>query len=160
MDLSTTYLGSETALAAGAGGFAAVREMDTIKQMEDAGAAAVVLYSLFEEQLRQDRLELAQHLEHGTNSFAEALTYFPEPEEFRLGPEEYLKHIAKAKAAVQNADHRQPERLVGRRLDAICQGDRAGRRGRAGAEHLLHPHRHEPDLDAGGADLPGHPARR
>ena len=74
-------------------------EVDTIKQMEDNGAAAVVLYSLFEEQLRQDRLELAQNLEHGTNSFAESLTYFPEPEEFRLGPEEYLKHIAKAKAA-------------------------------------------------------------
>ena len=74
-------------------------DVDTIKAMEDNGAAAVVLYSLFEEQLRQDRLELAQSLEHGTNSFAESLTYFPEPEEFRLGPEEYLKHIAKAKAA-------------------------------------------------------------
>jgi dihydroorotate dehydrogenase (fumarate) len=74
-------------------------EVDTIKQMEDNGAAAVVLYSLFEEQLRQDRLELAQSLDSGTNSFAESLTYFPEPEEFRLGPEEYLKHIAKAKAA-------------------------------------------------------------
>ena len=44
--------------------------------------------------------ELDQHLEHGTESFAEALTYFPEPDEFTLGPEEYLKHIAAAKAAV------------------------------------------------------------
>jgi dihydroorotate dehydrogenase (fumarate) len=67
--------------------------------MADAGAAAVVLYSLFEEQLRQDRLELNRHLENGTNSFAEALTYFPEPNEFKLGPEEYLKHIATAKKA-------------------------------------------------------------
>jgi dihydroorotate dehydrogenase (fumarate) len=75
-------------------------EIDTIKQMEDAGASAVVLYSLFEEQLRQDSAELAQRLEHGTESFAEALSYFPEPEEFRLGPEEYLKHISRAKAAV------------------------------------------------------------
>jgi dihydroorotate dehydrogenase (fumarate) len=68
--------------------------------MEDAGASAVVLYSLFEEQLRRDRVELAEALEHGTFSTPEALTYFPEPEEFHLGPEEYLKHISRAKAAV------------------------------------------------------------
>ena len=76
-------------------------EIDGIKQMEDAGASAVVLHSLFEEQLRQDEAELDNSLEHGTESFAEALTYFPEPEEFRLGPEEYLEHIAKAKKAVR-----------------------------------------------------------
>jgi dihydroorotate dehydrogenase (fumarate) len=69
--------------------------------MEDNGAAAVVLYSLFEEQLRQDSVELAKHMEHGTFSTPEALTFFPEPEEFRLGPEEYLKHIAEAKKAVK-----------------------------------------------------------
>ena len=67
--------------------------------MEDAGASAVVLYSLFEEQLRQDRFELNQHLEQGTVSFPEALTYFPEPEEFHLGPEEYLKHIAQGEGS-------------------------------------------------------------
>jgi dihydroorotate dehydrogenase (fumarate) len=61
----------------------------------------VVLYSLFEEQLRQDTAELAHNLEQGTESFAEALSYFPEPEQFRLGPEDYLKHISKAKAAVR-----------------------------------------------------------
>src|SRR5262249_32448718 len=43
------------------------------------------------------RLELNHHLHRGTDSFAEALTYFPEPDDFRLGPEEYLKHIAAAK---------------------------------------------------------------
>jgi dihydroorotate dehydrogenase (fumarate) len=69
--------------------------------MEDAGASAVVLYSLFEEQLKQDRLELNENLEQGTESFAEALTYFPEPDDFRLGPEEYLKHIAAAKKATR-----------------------------------------------------------
>jgi dihydroorotate dehydrogenase (fumarate) len=60
----------------------------------------VVLYSLFEEQLRLERAELHHHLTHGTESFPEALTYFPEPAEFHVGPEQYLKHIAKAKAAV------------------------------------------------------------
>lgn len=97
MDLSTTYLGLKlrTPLVPSASPLS--EELDNIKLMEDCGASAVVLYSLFEEQLRRDRLELAQHLDHGTESFAEALTYFPEPDEFTLGPEEYLKHISAAK---------------------------------------------------------------
>lgn len=101
MDLSTNYLGLKlrTPLVAAASPLS--EEIDGIKQMEDNGASAVVLYSLFEEQLVRDRAELAQHLEHGTFSTPEALTYFPEPEEFRLGPEEYLKHIADAKRAVK-----------------------------------------------------------
>jgi dihydroorotate dehydrogenase (fumarate) len=100
MDLSTTYLGLKlrTPLVPAASPLS--EEIDNIKRMEDAGAAAVVLYSLFEEQLRRDRVELAEALEHGTFSTPEALTYFPEPEEFHLGPEEYLKHISRAKAAV------------------------------------------------------------
>jgi dihydroorotate dehydrogenase (fumarate) len=61
----------------------------------------VVLYSLFEEQLRQDRLELDENLQRGTNSSAEALSFFPEPDDFRLGPEEYLKHVAAAKKATR-----------------------------------------------------------
>jgi len=101
MDLTTTYLGLKlrTPLVPSASPLS--EEIDNIKRMEDAGASAVVLYSLFEEQLRQDRAELAHHLEQGTESFAEALTYFPEPEEFHLGPEEYLKHVARAKKATR-----------------------------------------------------------
>ncbi len=101
MNLTTTYLGLKlrTPLVVGASPLS--EEIDNLKRMEDAGAAAVVLYSLFEEQLRQDRAELVHNLEQGTESFAEALTYFPEPEEFHLGPEEYLKHIAKAKKATR-----------------------------------------------------------
>jgi dihydroorotate dehydrogenase (fumarate) len=68
--------------------------------MEDAGAAAVVLHSLFEEQLRQESLELDVRLSEGSESFAEAVSYFPQAGEFRLGPEEYLNHIGKAKQAV------------------------------------------------------------
>jgi dihydroorotate dehydrogenase (fumarate) len=100
MDLTTTYLTLKlrTPLVVAASPLS--EEIDSIKQLEDAGASAVVLYSLFEEQLRQDSVELAQNLEYGTFSTPEALTYFPEPEEFRLGPEEYLKHIARAKKAV------------------------------------------------------------
>ncbi|MDE3066846.1 MAG: dihydroorotate dehydrogenase-like protein [Verrucomicrobiota bacterium] len=101
MNLTTTYLGLHlrTPLVPSASPLS--EELDNLRRMEDAGASAVVLHSLFEEQLRQDRLELHRHLEHGTESFPEALTYFPEPEQFFTGPEEYLRQIARAKAAVK-----------------------------------------------------------
>lgn len=101
MDITTNYLGLKLRSPLVVSACPLSEDVDNIKRMEDAGAAAVVLYSLFEEQLRRDRLELNQHLEHGTESFAEALTYFPEPDEFHLGPEDYLKHIAAAKKATR-----------------------------------------------------------
>ena len=76
-------------------------EIGKIRHMEDAGASAVVLYSLFEEQLRLETYELHHHLSAGTDSFPEAQSFFPEPDEFQLGPEEYLEHIRKAKEAVK-----------------------------------------------------------
>jgi dihydroorotate dehydrogenase (fumarate) len=75
-------------------------EISGIRGLEDAGASAVVLYSLFEEQLHKEALELELHLNAGTESFAESITYFPHSSEFHTGPEEYLNHIRKAKAAV------------------------------------------------------------
>src|ERR1035438_2569929 len=99
MDITTNYLGLKVRSPLVVSASPLSEDIDNIKRMEDAGAAAVVLHSLFEEQLRQDRLELNRDLEAGTNSFAEALTYFPEPEAYHLGPEEYLKHIAAAKKA-------------------------------------------------------------
>jgi dihydroorotate dehydrogenase (fumarate) len=64
------------------------------------GAAAIVLHSLFEEQIRRERMEVAHHLDFGTDSYAEALSYFPEPEIFHMGTQTYLEHIQKAKALV------------------------------------------------------------
>ena len=101
MDLTTKYLGLKLRSPLVVSASPLSEDVDNIKRMEDAGAAAVVLYSLFEEQLRQDRLELNHNLQRGTESFAESLTYFPEPDDFRLGPEEYLKHIAAAKKATR-----------------------------------------------------------
>src|ERR1700756_3088601 len=100
MDLSTTYLGMKlrTPLVPSASPLS--EEIENIKRMEDAGASAVVLYSLFEEQLRLERYELHHHLTYHTDSFPEALTFFPEPEEFHVGPEAYLNHIRRAKEAV------------------------------------------------------------
>ena len=100
MDLSTTYMGLKlkNPLVPSAGPLTA--NVDSIRQLEDAGAAAVVLHSLFEEQIRFEAEELDYHLSHGVESFAESLTYFPKVDEYRLGPEEYLAHVSKAKAAV------------------------------------------------------------
>jgi len=101
MDLSTKYLGLKLRSPLVVSASPMSEDIDNIRRMEDAGASAVVLYSLFEEQLRSDRLELNKNMQQGTDSFAEALTYFPEPDDFRLGPEEYLKHIAAAKKATR-----------------------------------------------------------
>lgn len=100
MDLSTTYLGLKlrTPLVPSASPLS--ESIDNIKKMEDAGAAAVVLHSLFEEQIRQERNELIHHLAFGTESNPEAQTYVPEPVEFHIGPDAYLEHLAKAKQAV------------------------------------------------------------
>jgi dihydroorotate dehydrogenase (fumarate) len=100
IDLSTTYLGLKlrTPLVASASPLS--QEIDGIRRLEDAGASAVVLYSLFEEQLQQETFELEHHLAEGTNSFSEAASFFPQPDEFRMGPEGYLNHISRAKKAV------------------------------------------------------------
>lgn len=99
-DLSTEYLGLKlrTPLVPSASPLS--EEVDNIRRMEDAGASAVVLHSLFEEQLRSDAQELDFNMTQGTESYGEALTFFPEPEKFHVGPELYLNHIQNAKQAV------------------------------------------------------------
>ena len=101
MDLRTTYMGMtlRNPLVVSACGPLS-EDIGNIKRAEDAGAGAVVLYSLFEEQLHLESRELDHYLTQGTDSFAEALSYFPEPEQFHLGPEGYLNHIHSAKQAV------------------------------------------------------------
>jgi dihydroorotate dehydrogenase (fumarate) len=102
MNLTTTYLGFELRSPLVVGAAAPLSEdLDNIKRLEDAGAAAIVLHSLFEEQIEQEMLENHHHAHYGTNSFAEALTYFPEPDIFHVGPELYLEHIRRAKEMTQ-----------------------------------------------------------
>jgi len=100
-DLSTTYLGLKLPSPLVASASPLSRDIDGIRRLEDAGAAAVVLYSLFEEQLRQEEIDLDYHLNAGTESFPESLTYFPQPSEFHTGPEGYLQHVHRAKASVK-----------------------------------------------------------
>jgi len=102
MNLTTTYLGLELRSPLVVGAAAPLSEdLDQIKRFEDAGAAAVVLHSLFEEQIEQEMADFHHHSTFGTESFAEALTYFPEPSFFHVGPELYLEHIRQAKEATQ-----------------------------------------------------------
>lgn len=100
MDISTTYLGMKLRSPLVASASPLMEHIDNIKRMEDAGVGAVVLYSLFEEQIRREREALYYYLTHGTESFAEALTYFPEPVSFHAKPDEYLEHIRRVKASV------------------------------------------------------------
>jgi dihydroorotate dehydrogenase (fumarate) len=101
MNLTTNYLGLELRSPLIPSAAAPLTEnIDNLKRMEDAGAGAVVLHSLFEEQIRQERFELQHHFTNAIDSFAESLTYFPEPEIFHVGTQEYLNHISNAKDMV------------------------------------------------------------
>jgi dihydroorotate dehydrogenase (fumarate) len=101
MDLRTTYLGLELKNPLVASPSPLARELSNIRRMEDAGAAAVVLNSLFEEEINQESHALDRYLSDGTESYAEALTYFPEAPSYKaIGPDAYLEHIFRAKQAV------------------------------------------------------------
>ena len=101
INLSTTYLGLKLRTPIMSSASPLAQDIPGIRCLEDAGASAVVLPSLFEEQLRLETLELDHRLSAGTESFPEALSFFPQSSEFHLGPEEYLGLIRKAKEAVQ-----------------------------------------------------------
>lgn len=100
MNLSTKYLGLDlkNPIIPSAGPLA--KEIDNVKLMEDAGAAAVVLWSLFEEQIEHEEFELHHHTTVHSDSYAEATTYFPEAVEYKLGPDAYLEYIKKLKETI------------------------------------------------------------
>ncbi|HSR68602.1 MAG TPA: dihydroorotate dehydrogenase-like protein [Acidobacteriota bacterium] len=99
-DLTTSYLGLQLKNPLVASASPLSESLDNYRRLEDAGVAAVVNYSLFEEEITHESYELHHHLTQGTESYAESLSYFPEPEYFKLGPEEYCKHIQHAVEAV------------------------------------------------------------
>jgi dihydroorotate dehydrogenase (fumarate) len=101
MDLSTTYLGFELSNPFMPGASPLADDLDTVRELEDAGASAIVMRSLFEEQLAMEDMDAYRSMDVPAESFAEALTYFPSPEKFVLGPDEYLDQIRKLKQAVR-----------------------------------------------------------
>ena len=100
VDLSTTYLGLTLKNPLVVSPSPLCEKIDNIRQMEDAGASAVVLPSLFEEQITLESHHLDRYLSHGTESFAESLTYFPDMLDYNLGPDGYLELIRRAKFVV------------------------------------------------------------
>jgi dihydroorotate dehydrogenase (fumarate) len=100
MDLSTTYLGLELPHPFVPGASPLADDLDMVRKLEDAGAAAIVMRSLFEEQLVQEQIATDWSMALPADSFAEALSYLPDPESFRLGPGDYLEQLAGIKAAV------------------------------------------------------------
>jgi dihydroorotate dehydrogenase (fumarate) len=100
IDLSTTYLGLTLANPLVVSSSPLCEDIANLRRMEDAGAAAVVLHSLFEEQIALESLALDRSLSTGADSHPEAHSYFPDLASYNLGPDGYLEHIRKAKAAV------------------------------------------------------------
>ncbi len=100
IDLSTTYLGLKLRNPLVASSSPLCEDMDSIRRMEDAGAAAVVLHSLFEEQIECEADELDRFLSQASERGPEAMTHFPELTRGTAGPDEYLEHLRKCKRAV------------------------------------------------------------
>jgi dihydroorotate dehydrogenase (fumarate) len=100
MNLTTNYLGMVLKNPIVASSSPLSHTIDSIRRLEDAGAAAVVMYSLFEEQIGFDSYYVDHHLTAGIDSYAESLSYFPDMQTYNVGPDAYLNLIRRAKDAV------------------------------------------------------------
>jgi len=101
VDLTTTYLGLKLQHPIMPGSSPLVDDLDTVRRLEDAGAPALVLHSLFQEQIEREDTATAQVVQATSNFQPEAATYFPAAQEFTLGPDPYLEHVQKIKQAVK-----------------------------------------------------------
>ncbi|MBN1318615.1 MAG: dihydroorotate dehydrogenase-like protein [Anaerolineales bacterium] len=101
VDLTTSFMGIKLKHPIVPSASPLSRNVATVKAIEDAGASAIVMHSLFEEQIEYEAEALDHFLEHGTESFAEALTYFPQLTDYQVGPEDYLEHIREIKESVE-----------------------------------------------------------
>jgi dihydroorotate dehydrogenase (fumarate) len=100
ISLKTRYLGLELAHPIVPGASPLVDNLDTVRQLEDAGAAAVVMHSLFEEQILQDLVLFDRHVRQHENNSAEARGYLPRQEEYGLDPDQYLRQVQRIKERV------------------------------------------------------------
>ncbi|MGN6369702.1 MAG: dihydroorotate dehydrogenase-like protein [Phycisphaerae bacterium] len=98
--LKCTYLGFELENPLIPGASPMCRDLSVVKRLEDAGAPMIVMHSIFQEQIIREQMALNYGLEIGNNSYPESITYLPRPEEFRLGPDEYLEQVQKIKSTV------------------------------------------------------------
>jgi len=100
MNLSTTYLGLELPHPFMTGASPLVDRLDLVRRLEDAGASVITMHSLFEEQILLERSARYSHFDKTRESFAEALSFFPNPDDYQLGPDEYLEQVRRIKATV------------------------------------------------------------
>ena len=100
-DLSTTYLGLPLRSPIVASASPLTGRLDSLVELERHGIGAAVLPSLFEEQIEHEQLDIHELLEYQTHSFGEALTWFPELEDYSTGPDPYLEHLSQAKALLE-----------------------------------------------------------
>ncbi len=101
MNLTTSYLGLQLSNPIIASASPLSRSLDSIRRLEECGVSAIVMYSLFEEQIIHEQEELEHYKHYGAESFAEALSYFPDTGDYNLGPDQYVELIHKAKSVVK-----------------------------------------------------------
>jgi dihydroorotate dehydrogenase (fumarate) len=101
IDLSTRYLGLHLDNPFVVGASPLANHLDTVRRLEDAGCAAIVLHSLFEEQITQERTGRIRYMDPFDPTFSTALSYFPKPDQYAAGPDGYLEHLRQVKAAVK-----------------------------------------------------------
>ena len=109
MDLSTTYLGLRLDNPLMPGASPLVDDMDMVRRLEDAGASAIVMHSLFEEQITGEKLATIYHMELYADSYPEAMSYFPRSDDFAFGPDQYLEQIRRIKEAVRSQSRQRDE---------------------------------------------------
>lgn len=100
MDLTTTYLGLDLKNPVVPSASPLSEKIDNLKRLEDAGASAIVMHSLFEEQINEESNTLNHYLSYGSESYAEALSYFPQENEYKVGPDGYLDLVRRAKESL------------------------------------------------------------
>jgi dihydroorotate dehydrogenase (fumarate) len=101
IDLTTTYLGLPLANPFMTGASPLADHLDTVRRLEDAGCAAIVLHSLFEEQITQAESGRIHQMDPLDSQFATVMSYFPQPERYPLSPDAYLEHLRQVKSAVE-----------------------------------------------------------
>jgi len=101
VDLTTGYLGLKLRNPLVASASPICKDLANLRRLEDAGAAAIVLHSLFEEQINAEAEALDRMLYAGTESYAESISYFPDLRNYSMGPKTYLAHLEHAKQAVE-----------------------------------------------------------
>ena len=139
MDLTTRYMGLDLKNPLVASASPLNADLGNLKRLEDVGTAAVVLPSLFEEQIEAETARYDHLTGVNAESSPEAQSYFPAPADYKVGPRQYLDLVRRASGVARHSRHRQPKRHDRPWLDFLRQVDRGSRRRGTGTQYLLHP---------------------